>query len=116
MHIVIPFCDDLHKPLLGITVQNSRYHQRKEGGMRAVVLVVFACTVAVTGAIAAEGTRPSDAEVSKIKETLAQVGCASGEYIKEPSGLFEIDDATCKIGQYDMKLDKDFNITLMSRD
>ena len=54
--------------------------------------------------------------MSKIKQSLAQVGCASGEYIKEPSGLFEIDDATCKIGQYDMKLDKDFNITLMSRD
>jgi hypothetical protein len=84
--------------------------------MRVVVLIGFACAIALTGAMAAEGKRPSDAEVSKIKESLAQVGCASGEYIKEPSGLFEIDDATCKIGQYDMKLDKDFNITLMSRD
>ena len=35
---------------------------------------------------------------------------------KEPSGLFEIDGAKCKIGQYDFKLDKDFNVTLMSRD
>jgi YVTN family beta-propeller protein len=44
------------------------------------------------------------------------VMCDGGEYIKEPSGLFEIDDAKCKIGQYDFKLDKDFNIALMARD
>jgi hypothetical protein len=45
-----------------------------------------------------------------------QLGCAGGESVKEPSGLFEIDNAKCKIGQDDFNLDKDFNVTLMSRD
>ena len=29
----------------------------------------------------------------------------------EGSGYFEVDDAKCKGGQYDIKLDKDFNVT-----
>jgi hypothetical protein len=34
----------------------------------------------------------------------------------EGGGYFEVDDAKCKGGQYDIKLDKDFNVTVMTRD
>jgi hypothetical protein len=35
----------------------------------------------------------------------------------EASGVFEIDDAKCKIGgQFDIKLDKDFKLISMTRD
>jgi hypothetical protein len=34
----------------------------------------------------------------------------------EASGYFEVDDAKCKDGQYDIKLDKDFKLIAMTRD
>jgi hypothetical protein len=34
----------------------------------------------------------------------------------EGSGYFEVDDAKCKDGQYDVKLDKDFKMIAMTRD
>jgi hypothetical protein len=84
--------------------------------MRALILTAAALAFACTTVLAEEGKKPSEEEVKNIKTALSSVGCDGGEYVKEPSGLFEIDDAKCKIGQYDVKLDKDFNITLMSRD
>jgi hypothetical protein len=32
------------------------------------------------------------------------------------SGYFEVDDAKCREGQYDIKLDKDFKVIVMTRD
>jgi hypothetical protein len=78
----------------------------------AAAVLAFTCTVA----LANEGTKPSSEETKNIQSALSQLGCSGGEAVKEPSGLFEIDDAKCKIGQYDLKLDKSFNVTLMSRD
>jgi hypothetical protein len=34
----------------------------------------------------------------------------------EGSGCFEVDEAKCKDGQYDIKLDKDFKMIAMPRD
>jgi hypothetical protein len=34
----------------------------------------------------------------------------------EASSYFEVDDAKCKDGQYDIKLDKDFKLIAMVRD
>jgi hypothetical protein len=84
--------------------------------MRTLILTAAAAALACTAVAAEEGKKPSEGEVKNIKTALSSIGCDGGEYMKEPSGLFEIDDARCKIGQYDVKLDKDFNITLMSRD
>ena len=39
--------------------------------------------------------KPSAEETKSIQSALAQLGC--GESVKESSGLFEIDDAKCKI-------------------
>ncbi len=46
-------------------------------------------------------------------------GCEGGSYEKEAeaTGVFEIDDAKCKDGhQYDLKLDKDFNVIAITKD
>jgi hypothetical protein len=39
-------------------------------------------------------------------------GCSGGKMEKETeaSGYFEVDDAKCKDGHYDIKLDKDFKV------
>jgi hypothetical protein len=43
-------------------------------------------------------------------------GCTGGKMEKETegSGYFEVDDAKCRDGQYDIKLDKDFKVTVMT--
>ena len=84
--------------------------------MKVFSIIALAFAFAGTAAMADELKKPSDAEIAKIKATLADIGCEGGEYDKEASGLFEVDDATCKIGPYDFKLDKDFHITVMTRD
>jgi hypothetical protein len=56
------------------------------------------------------------AEVTKIEETLSTLGCSGYESVKkEEQGIYEIDDAKCKMGTVDIKLDKDYTVVLISR-
>jgi hypothetical protein len=73
--------------------------------------------IANTSAVLAD-TAVTPAEAEKIKAALEAWGCTGGKMEKETeaSGYFEVDDAKCKSGQYDIKLDKDFNVTSMTRD
>ena len=58
---------------------------------------------------------PAD-EVTKIEETLSTLGCSGYNSIKkEEQGIYEIDDAKCKMGTVDIKLDKDYTVILISR-
>ncbi|MBO0903479.1 hypothetical protein [Jiella sonneratiae] len=58
----------------------------------------------------------SPEEVAKVGETLALIGCTAPAVEKESERLFEVDDATCAIGQYDIKLNGDYKIIVMSID
>ena len=56
------------------------------------------------------------ADMEKVKAALAELGCEDGEgFKKEAEGVYEIDDAKCKMGTMDIKLDKDFSVILISR-
>jgi hypothetical protein len=56
------------------------------------------------------------ADMEKVKAALAELGCEDGEgFKKEAEGIYEIDDAKCKMGTMDIKLDKDFKVILISR-
>jgi hypothetical protein len=56
------------------------------------------------------------ADMEKVKAALAELGCEDGEgFKKEAEGIYEIDDAKCKTGTMDIKLDKDFKVILISR-
>ena len=59
-------------------------------------------------------TPVTPAEVEKIKAALEVLGCSDGKIEKETerSGSFEVDDAKCKDGQHDIKLDKDFKMIM----
>jgi hypothetical protein len=63
-------------------------------------------------------TPVTPAEAEKIKAALEALGCSGGkmERESEASGYFEVDDAKCRDGQYDIKLDKDFKVIVMTRD
>ncbi len=78
------------------------------------VAMALACT-----AVYAEDDDDEDvpaAEVTKIEETLSTLGCSGYEGIeKEGNGIYEIEDADCKMGTMDIKLDKDYTVILISR-
>ena len=76
--------------------------------IRIAMALVAAGTIASTSALLAD-TPVTPAEAQKIKAALEAWGCTGGKMEKETegSGYFEIDDAKCRDGQYDIKLDKD---------
>ena len=81
--------------------------------------------LALVLALAASGAYAEDdddddkvpaAELEKVQATLTALGCDGYEEIKkEEQGIYEIDDAKCKMGTVDIKLDKDFTVILISR-
>mgnify|MGYP001155424687 CR=1 FL=1 len=70
-----------------------------------------------TGAAFADD-KPTDDEVAKIKDAVAAWGCEGGSYEKESegTGVYEAEDVKCKAGQYDFRLDKDFNVFVITKD
>ena len=52
-----------------------------------------------------------------IKEAIAMFNCEVPEEVeKESAELFELDDAVCQGGQYDIKLDENFTVISMTYD
>lgn len=87
--------------------------------LRYCAIFVLASTFA-TGALAQETDTieelASEEEVQQVQETLSRIGCEATSVEKESNDLFEIDDATCEIGQYDIKLNGEYKILVMSID
>ena len=80
--------------------------------------MIASCALFISSVFAFADTPVSPAEAEKIKAALEAVGCTGGKMEKETegSGYFEVDDAKCRDGQYDIKLDKDFKVIVMTRD
>jgi hypothetical protein len=80
--------------------------------------MIASCALFMSSVFAFADTPVSPAEADKIKAALETLGCTGGKMEKETegSGFFEVDDAKCRDGQYDIKLDKDFKVIVMSRD
>jgi hypothetical protein len=86
--------------------------------MRVLILTLAAVSLS-TWALAQSETveeMASEEEVQAVTEAIAKVGCTAEQVEKESDDLFEIDDAECEIGQYDIKLDGEYNITVVTRD
>ena len=86
--------------------------------MKFILMALAAAAVLMSSTFALADTPVTPAEAEKIKAALETVGCSGGNMEKETegSGFYEVDDAKCRDGQYDIKLDKDFKIVVMSRD
>jgi hypothetical protein len=84
---------------------------------RIAMALAAAGIIASTSAVLADSP-VTPAEAEKIKAALEAWGCTGGKMEKETeaSGYYEVDDAKCKDGQYDFKLDKDFKVTVITRD
>jgi hypothetical protein len=83
--------------------------------MKRILLAVMAASLS-TAALADKEVSPADAE--KIKAAMQPWGCTGGkmEQETEATGVYEVDDAKCHGAQYDIKLDKEFKVILISRD
>ena len=81
--------------------------------------VAFLLALGLAGAVAYaddDDKLPADA-VEKIEATLSELGCSGYEAIEvEKNGVIEIEDAKCKMGTVDVKLDKDHKVLVISRD
>ena len=86
--------------------------------MKVILMALVAAGfIGSTCALLAD-TPVTPAEAEKIKAAIEAFGCTGGKMEKETegSGYFEVDDAKCRDGQYDIKLDKDFKVIVMTRD
>lgn len=82
-------------------------------------LLMSSLALAIAGSSSALADTPvSPAEAEKIQAALQAWGCSGGKVEKETeaTGVYEVDDAKCKDGQYDVKLDKDFKVIVITRD
>ncbi len=81
-------------------------------------VVVAALGMALLGTAALADEKVSDAEGKKVQAAIGEWGCSGGKMEKEAeaTGVYEVDDAKCKGGQYDIKLDKDFKVLTITRD
>jgi hypothetical protein len=82
--------------------------------MRSTLMAFAAASIGSTVVVAATPLTPAEEE--KVKLALQLWGCSGGNMGKEVSGIFEVDDAKCKGGQYDIKLDQEFRVISITRD
>ena len=101
----------------GTNVSGRTSPGRKVEEEMKLILMAFVAVLAGS-AFALADTPVSPAEAEKIKAALDALGCSGGKMEKETEGssVFEIDDAKCRDGQFDIKLDKDFKLIVMTRD
>ena len=84
--------------------------------IRAVGLALVLALGSSLALAADDDDKVPAAEVEKIEAALSILGCSGYEELKkEEQGIYEIDDAKCKMDTVDIKLDKDFSVILISR-
>lgn len=82
--------------------------------MKPIAIATITIALGVMPALADEPV--SADEGAAIQAALQEWGCEGGEMEKEPGPLvYEIDDAECSDGEYDIKLDRDFDVILIAR-
>ncbi|HEY7548607.1 MAG TPA: hypothetical protein VH913_03710 [Hyphomicrobiaceae bacterium] len=84
--------------------------------MGRVLVLLLVMTMYSAAALA--GKPVSSAEAEKIQAALKTWDCSGGKMEQETdgTGIYEVDDAACAGGQYDIKLDKDFKVISVTRD
>jgi hypothetical protein len=85
--------------------------------MKMKFVLIFAAAGIISGSTLALAETPlAPAEEEKIKATIEGFGCTGGKIEKADYG-YEVDDVKCKDGQeYEIKLDPNFKLIVMTRD
>lgn len=83
--------------------------------MRTAFALALLVAFGTTGALAMDDS-VSPVDLEKVKAAIKDLGCESMEEVETEGLGYEIDDAKCKMGVVDIKLDKDFRVVVISRD
>lgn len=102
---------------VGLSHSSNRPPGKREDKMKSLLMSFLGLVIAGSPAALAD-TPVSPAETEKIQAALQAWGCSGGKMEKETeaTGVYEVDDAKCRDGQYDVKLDKDFRVIVITRD
>lgn len=81
-------------------------------------LAIAALLLALAPATALADRPANEAELARVTEALAALGCTVGSKGVEvdDDGEFEIDDAACAAGTFDIELRADYSLDSMDRD
>ena len=84
--------------------------------MRRMLIPILGALMTSTAALADQPVSPAEGE--KIQAAIKNWGCTGGDMEKETeaTGVFEVDDADCHDGQYDIKLDDEFKVISITQD
>ncbi len=80
--------------------------------------MIAAAAVAFSAVPVLADEKPSDEEAKALAAAASAYGFSGGQLEKESeaSGVFEINDAKGKDGQFDLKFDKDFKLLSVTKD
>lgn len=81
----------------------------------AAITFALISSVATAQESATDDGSASHDEVQRVIASISRIGCTAGVIEKDDDDQFEVDDATCDIGQYDIDLDGDYEIESIER-
>ena len=74
--------------------------------------IIIAAALAFAPAMALADDGPTEEQMAKIDEVLAAKSCeVDPANVEVGDGIFDLDDVMCASGQYDIKLNADFEVT-----
>lgn len=79
-----------------------------------MVLAALAAAAIATPALADDS--PTQAQRTSVMKAIKAIGCTNPTEIERDDGGYEVDNAQCKDGVYDLKLSADFKIISRDKD
>ena len=94
---------------------NSNLTARNIGGrvMKTCLALGIATLMALQGVALAQEITITPEEVAGVDEALAAWGCSGGVIDKEPTGVYEVEDADCPMGVFDFHIGADFAVMVI---
>lgn len=84
--------------------------------MKKLLILPLALALSLGSGVAHADDDLTEEQEKKVKAVLSTIGCDGWEEVEiEDNGYVEIEDAKCKMGKMDIKLDSDMNVVLISR-
>lgn len=80
-----------------------------------MLLAALATVVLATPALADDDT-PTKAQRASVMKAVRAAGCTNPTKVERDDGGYEVDNARCKDGVYDLKLSADFKIVSRDKD
>jgi hypothetical protein len=81
--------------------------------MKTCLALGFASILAFQNIALAQEIVITPEEVAGVDQTLADWGCSGGQIEKEPTGVYEVEDADCPTGVFDFHIGADYAVIVI---